>query len=210
MKTFARLRFGIWKRWIWWKRTGWFQFAHSPLCGRFEQHVFSLWKWKICRSCGLLYLGVALTLGLLVLVRPNDGWALSVCYGLLVPVVGLSYPPLYRHLPRIVMDLLRFGAGVVFVFLLGLLVTAWWWLSVLTLAILFGIFWVFRIKRGLIKANECAGCPELGSQCVCSGYARQADSIRVYSEEIENELNSPGAVPLFVLPTLSQTRRRGK
>jgi hypothetical protein len=159
--------------------------------------VGRLW---LCRSCSLLYGAAALTAGSAILLRPTAS-LVTWLFGLVaVPVVLLSFPPLYRALARRARDLLRAATG----FLLGLAL-AWvfvgvWWAGVLILAAFFVLLRLYLPFRRRQRHALCAGCPELGRAGVCSGYRRQAVRIRRYEDEataaLEARLLGRDAAPL--------------
>jgi hypothetical protein len=116
-------------------------------------------------------------------------WYLWVLAALLPPVLVLSWPQLYRSLPRWFRDLLRMGSGAVSV--LALWTTwkhpekAWPLLPLLVL------LWVmYARQRRLIRAHACDGCPELGVAGICSGYVLQAACMRAAEQRIERELEA--------------------
>jgi len=114
--------------------------------------------------------------------------------------VSLSLPVLYRRWPRGMRDVLRFAAGLI-PGLCGL--TAWQGnVAVASVAALtMCVFWIVYIRlRGGRRSGMCDGCPELHAAGICSGYAKQAISIRDY-EHAATQL-----VMLTVRPQGEQTR----
>jgi hypothetical protein len=107
-------------------------------------------------------------------------WALSV---LLPLVLCLSWPEVYRQLPRALRDLLRAGLGVLIVAATAVLAsspTYGWPL----LPFSAWVWWWFRGARQRVLARRCAGCPELG-QGICSGFTLHAKAARAISAELE-------------------------
>jgi hypothetical protein len=184
---------------VWWAWTWWFQFAHGPLCERFRPDTVRLGRARVCRSCALLYAGLAVTLVGVLCAGGAGRWLAPACGGLLVPLAVLSEPRLYRRLPRPAKDVLRAAAGVFLGLFLGLFATAWWWVAAAAAGPLLALRRAFARARRRVKARDCDGCPELGRPGVCSGYARQADAVRGYSAVIEAELNRPAVASLVVL-----------
>jgi len=199
-----RLRFWLWERRVWWAWTWWFQFAHAPLCHRFQSDTFRLGRFHLCRSCTLLYAGLVAALAVGVGVDSTGWWPLVAVGSLLVPLIVLSEPRLYSRFPRPVKDVLRMVAGAFLGLLLGLLITPWWWVVLAAAGPLYLLRRGFTRTRQQVKAHDCDGCPELGYPGVCSGYARQAEAIRGYSNVIEEELNRPAVASLLVLPQLTR------
>jgi hypothetical protein len=59
---------------------------------------------------------------------------------------------------------------------------------------------VYKRRRGAERTRACAECEELGREGVCSGYAQQAESIRAYSQCLEEFLNRESGVPAAIRP----------
>ena len=164
------------------------RWAHHPLCARHANETWRIGRMYLCRGCVSLASGV---IGSAVVVLSAEGtWCLWALVALAPTVVPLSWPPLYRRLPRAVRDGRRLGAGLRFV--LSLWVTwrfpaqAW-----PLLPLLFLIWRWFARSRRSIQARSCDGCPELGARGVCSGYALQAACIRSLEAQIEEDLGLP-------------------
>ena len=94
----------------------------------------------------------------------------------------LSWPPLYRHLPRVLKDGIRAGAGLWGAVCLALAFAGAWITAGVGAAVLLGVFLAFSQVRNRQRKTMCEGCPELSEEGVCSGYARQAASMRVYED----------------------------
>ena len=192
MGPFARL----YLRWLWLARSSPFRWAHKPLCARFREDVLRLGHVHLCRSCLCLYLGLAA--GLLPVFMVSDphnslgGLWLAV---LLLAVLVLSGPSLYKKLPRKVRDLLRFALGLSIMLGFRRLIAGDVLLSVvLFLVILF--FWRrYQGRRATRKKEACLTCEEFPGQGICSGFARQAELIRRYEEEATEYLLARGYVP---------------
>jgi hypothetical protein len=191
----SHLKWRVWKSWVWWTHTWWFQLAHKPLCTRFSQDVLRIGKWRICRSCTMLYSGVAATGIALILGHLSTTALVLLCYGAAVPVIVFSYPPLYSLMGRHTRDVLRFAAGAFVSLLIGLLLHGQFLVTAATSLALLAVYCLYRNKRSMTRSRMCAGCPELGIGGVCTGYARQAESIRAYCRDIEHSLNREDVIP---------------
>ncbi len=196
MKRFRRWSFRLWQRRLWYQHTWWFQFAHGPLCDRFRHNVICFGRLHVCRSCLLLYAGLLGTLCGILSRGPGAVVVLAAFLSLAGPLLVASHPRLYQRWPRWAKDLLRAATGVWLALLFALLATPWWWLVLVMLLPLVLCYRYFQVQRRAVKAGECNGCPELGLEGVCSGYGRQAASVRVFQERMEEELNRPGTFPL--------------
>ncbi len=161
-----------------------FYWAHKPLCGRFRQDVVRVGHVHLCRSCLLAYTGMAVGIATCV---GNPTW-LQV-YGVLVfsvlatATVLLSLPLWYKRWPRPMRDVLRFSMGLTiplcgYVLFSGHIVTG------IVGAVVLVAFWRFYLTlRRARRLESCAGCSELGTQSICSGYCMQAGQLRVYEEK---------------------------
>jgi hypothetical protein len=193
-----RDRLWLQQTWLWWKHTWWFQLAHGPLCTRQRTNVFRIGPCYLCRSCTLLYFALASMLVGLAWVRPPTNLLALGCFTLLVPLLILSYPWLYRALPRLGRDAVRLATGVFLAFLFALFLTNLWWLAGLTLVALFLVFRYLQRQRRQVKQSECLGCPELRPNHICSGYSHQSAAIRTYCIHLEEELNRPERISLLM------------
>ncbi len=183
----------------WWAHTAWFQFAHKPLCERFAADVLRVGRWRLCRSCTFLYSGAAATAMVLVLAGPSNPAILTLLLGLLAPVVGLSWPVVYRRMGRRARDAIRCSTGVLlalwFALLLsGQLVAA---AAIGSLAVWLAV--LIHRRRRVAKRSACGGCSELGGGGVCSGYASQAESVRSYCHAIEQRVNGDHHTPPMIV-----------
>jgi len=183
-----------------WNLAGWarnvpYRWAHKPLCDRFHADVVRLGGLHICRSCLGAWAGLILggaTLAWMDLSATTLGWMLATALPL---AVAGSFPPLHARRGRPARDLLRVLGGCTVALtavaaLQGQVVLA------LTAAVLltgFGIAW--RRRRAPLRADRCAGCPELEQQGVCSGFARQADVARAHERSMEADLLRGGFAP---------------
>jgi hypothetical protein len=108
----------------------------------------------------------------------------SIFYVCVFPItLILSWPPIYKRLPRINRDALRALLGMlilvtIYIALFGSVVLA------VAGAGCFGFFWkAVSRKRKQNKLINCEGCSELSSQRACSGYRQQLVSIRRFQDE---------------------------
>ncbi len=95
----------LYLRWLWWRHTWTFQAAHKPLCPRFHQDVLRVGPLRLCRSCTALYGSFALG----VVAAPLYWTLLDTRIGLVVTalllaIVVVSAPPVYRHASRPLRD----------------------------------------------------------------------------------------------------------
>ncbi len=198
MKTALAYKF-LWLRYCWW-----FAWAHKPLCLHFRQDVLCIGTLRLCRSCTAAY-GVGLAGALaLWLYRFNPEYV-SVLYGSVLPItLTLSWPPVYKRLPRINRDVLRAALGAlipatVYIALFGNLYVACAGAGCLAL------FWkAAGIKRQQHKLRKCEGCPEWSSQRACSGYTQQLLSIRHFQDEAVLVRIKHGGMP----PRIQSQNRR--
>ncbi len=166
---------------FWWLdlRHGWrYRFAHKPLCDRFAHDVLRIGPLHVCRSCTLLYAGIATGFAAWALL-PVSPWALAIA---LAAVLLPSAPPLYTRLPRHVRDVLRFGVGLLLPMAVAVGVAGRLIPALGALAVMWGFWRLYFHLRLARRAAACNGCPELNAGGICSGFAQQANAFRQYDE----------------------------
>lgn len=168
----------LWLRYCWW-----FTWAHKPLCPHFRQDLLYIGTLRLCRSCTVAY-GAGLASALALWLYEFTPEYVSVFYVCAFPItLILSWPPIYKRLPRINRDVLRA--------LLGTLIPATVYIAFFGSTVLavagagcFAFFWkAVSRKRQQHKLNSCEGCSELSLQHTCSGYKQQLVSIRRFQDE---------------------------
>ena len=166
---------------LWWLhfRHGWrYRFAHKPLCDRFAHDVLRIGPLHVCRSCTLLYAGIATGFAAWALL-PASPWALAAA---LASVLLPSAPQVYTRLPRHVRDVLRFGAGLLLPMAVAVGVAGRLIPALGALAVMWGFWRLYFHLRLARRATACNGCPELNAGGICSGFAQQANAFRQYEE----------------------------
>ena len=170
----------LYLRRLWWRHAYTFNWAHKPLCDRFQANVLRFGSVRICRSCSLLYASVLVTGLCLFLFNTSPSMLLVLLYSLLGPVLVLSHPPLYDRFNRLGKDTLRVVAGILGAVMVTALFAGAFWLTLPALGV-FLLSYRFSLKAyGRAKRNACEGCPELGTGDVCSGFRHQLPHIRAY------------------------------
>ncbi|MCB1218649.1 hypothetical protein KDL44_14795 [bacterium] len=189
-----RLRLGLAR--IHWKHSLAFRFAHRPLCPRYRADLLRVRGIWLCRSCCLLWLGIVSgnLIWLLPLPQPSVSYA-GGYMAVLATVAILSFPAIYRPLPRLLRDLLRFSAG--------LLIAATPFVAIrLSLAtgiigaVLILLFRQYYLRSALRRRQRvCTDCPAGVEQPVCDGFSQQVEGLRRYEEEATEFLYTRGYVP---------------
>lgn len=181
---------------LWLKKTYSFIWAHKPLCEKFNEDVIKIKKIHLCRSCFFTYSGL-LTTGFAILFLPSIylefyNYALLVLVAFTLP---LSYPTLYKRLPRKCRDILRFMIGCIIPLTVYALIKGDILLT-LGIFLISGIFWKIYFKQRLKrKLNICNACDHYTDHQVCPGFEQQAKLIRAYEEDATNYLIKTGYVP---------------
>lgn len=172
-----------------------FNWAHKPLCGRFREDVLRLGRLNLCRSCACAWGGILLAAAALAVFSPVSGTFLVAYLVALGVVLGLSLPPLYKRLPRVLRDLLRMGGGGFLV--VGAYVTLFVNVpaGLAALAAVIAFWWMYFKIRKRRKLHECDGCPELAEETVCSGFALQVEHVRRYEQAATELVARGGGVP---------------
>ncbi len=183
----------LWLRWAWP-----FNWAHHPLCERFDKDVLRLGPLHACRSCVAVYTGIVMT-GIACwvwserLVEINPLWIVVIAG---VTVVG-SFPRIYKNVPRIVRDILRGGMGVLIALALALILSGNWPVGI-PMTIILALFWYvyFKIRKGR-RLRSCEGCPEFTAKGICNGYSLQVARIRCYEEAATDLVEQYGPLPFW-------------
>ena len=182
------LREQLTQRWLWWRHSYPFRFAHKPLCDRLGSRVLRVGHVHLCRGCSLLYIGVAIGFALALLVEITPAARFVLAYGVAVPAFLASWPSWYARLPGAAKDLSRLAVGAAVVWLCSFLWWGPWWLGLANVAALVFArqFYVAQRRRRLRRA--CDGCPELGAGEICSGFSLQAACARRFEEAASQQL----------------------
>lgn len=181
---------------LWLKKSYTFLWAHKPLCKSYEEDVIRVCSIYLCRSCTLLYFGLAMSLIISLfwneVLSPHGG---IICVLMSLFVLPLSAPGIYKKFGRRVRDLLRFMLGAVMGFL-PYLIFSGKFLLVFVLAVTSLFLWYFYSRhRSRRKISECEECPKYSEGKICEGYELQADLVRQYEIEADSYLESSGYVP---------------
>lgn len=180
---------------LWLKHACSFYWAHKPLCSRFAEDVLKLGPVYLCRSCTAAYTGVFAGVLLALLAPVSSKYFPSAFLAALPGVLIFSIPPLYKRLPRLLRDVVRFTSGMLIPAGFFLCTGPGYLIGILGLAALF-VFWrIYLHMRKARKLRECDGCSELGENRICSGFAMQAGHIRKYQTEADELLIATGYVP---------------
>lgn len=175
-------------QWKWWRYTWWFQLAHGPLCDRHKKHVLCIGRLHLCRSCTCLYIVMAISLVLLMLLAIEVAMLRLLLIGFLIAAITLSYPPMYERFSRSWQDVVRGLAGMATGVWLATIFQGEMATAVLSVALALPFYFWYRRLRQPAKCSLCNTCPELGYQNPCSGYMRQVDAIKHYELACEASL----------------------
>jgi hypothetical protein len=191
-----------------WRHAWPVRFAHHPLCARHRHETWRIGRLHLCRGCAAL--GVGLALGSVAVLGIGGPWTMAVA-GVLAPLVLIgSWPPWYRHWPRLLRDLLRVALGLLLATGTYVLASAPF-IAWPILPVAAALWWAYRRRRAQVNARRCDGCPELG-RGVCSGYTPHAQAMRAIAADLEARLVD-AAPPLVLVPaidagnTLRENRR---
>ena len=190
---FSNLIFNIHLKWMWLRHTHTFNWAHKPLCERYRSGVLRIGRLYVCRSCLFAYSGILIGI-IAALVYPTHlaDLKLTRLLFVLVPVVVSSYPRLYKKLPRLSQDILRFVMGGIIGIIPFLLIHRNF-ISGITCVFVMGVFWrIYFHQRKIRKLHACDGCPELELPEICSGFQHQSEAVRLYEIEATELLYRSG------------------
>ncbi len=171
------------------------QFAHHPLCDKFEQEtlLFKIFQknFYICRGCFWVFLSTFLSLLFVILFNPLKD--LSVIEKIIV-IILISSPTwigfLYSFQHRIVKDLLRISLGTGLGIAMGeLILTPNLFYKIFTFGFIIAFIWIFSYLRRRFSRREnhrlCLSCKKLNSD-ICEGFKQQLEAQRQYSQELSN------------------------
>ncbi len=184
-----------WK-WLWLSHVYPFYWAHKPLCQRFRRDVLRIGRLHLCRSCTMVYAGVALGVLLCaVFHEPLRDAAPALFAALAAATLALSCPVWYGKWTRPVRDALRGMTGAT-IALAGYLLISGSLLPGLIGLVALGLTWkAYQALRGSHQPKACAGCPQLREDEICPGFALQAERIRQYEQKATDLLLSHGYLP---------------
>jgi hypothetical protein len=168
---------------LWLRHCWWFTWAHKPLCRYFHEDVLNIGTLRLCRSCTAAYGAGLATVLALWLCKVNLKY-LALGYAFFLPItLTLSWPPIYKRLPRIIRDILRATLGAAIPTTAYLLLGSFTALAAAGTGC-FVLFWRRATrKRHQHKVKICECCSELSSEHACSGYQQQLASIRCFQDE---------------------------
>jgi hypothetical protein len=194
------MRFSLPSRWglylLWLQKTYPFNWAHKPLCATYRDDVVRLRSVYLCRSCLLVYLGMASSLCSLTLFSTTWSGSPSFLLALLLSVLLLSSAPgYYKGFSRPLRDLLRFVLGLTLVLVVWQGFHGGWLFSAVAFLACWGAWHLYSASRKRRKLNVCYACRDYSRERVCPGYAMQTARIKEYQEEATEYLLQRGYRP---------------
>ena len=181
---------------LWLARAWPFLWAHKPLCPRFTRDVLKIGRLHLCRSCTLAWSGIAASIVSTWLFKSYiTEYGLPFALTLIAPLLLFSFPSIYKSLPRIIRDILRFGMGLAIPLTIYISLYINLPAGSILLLILVAFWWYYLHLRKRRKLTECNGCPELSEPRVCTGFTLQAEGVRQYEEDATKILMNSGYKP---------------
>jgi len=191
---------------LWLRHAYRFHWAHKPLCDRFRHDVIRLGGVTVCRSCTMVYAGLA---GGVVACLVFHGELLPVAPWLFAAVGGVtvagSLPWWYKRWPRLGRDLLRFSLGLTIALCGSLLVSGHLLAGLIGAAVLGAFHRTYMTLRRGRRLRDCDGCLDLREVGICPGYREQVEHVRRYEIEATELLLAQGLAP--PLPRSTEARR---
>ncbi len=181
---------------LWVKKTYSFNWAHKPLCKKYEEDLIKIKSIYICRSCFFVYLGMIMCFIFSIIFR-NFFIEYGVFFlgGLLSFTLPLSYPTLYKLLPRKFRDLTRFSMGYIIIQIFLVLLFGHFMIALGVILLSYSFWKIYFKQRAKRKIKLCSSCNEYSEVKVCSGYITQQSSIREYEEEATEYILRTGYIP---------------
>ncbi len=168
-----------------------FHFSHHPLCSNYQQEVFHVHSWFICRGCTWTYGSTLIALMVTAFFNPFSNF--SLFEGFLI-VLGITSPTwlglLHSFQNRKIKDLIRISLGLGWgIALAELWLQPLWIDKIVIFLFIIAVWFIFqRIRRSQTSKRDiilCENCTELNSSA-CSGFKRQFEAERLYSREISD------------------------
>ncbi len=176
------------ERVLWWRSFWPVMFAHKPLCDRFHTHTIRVGRTHVCRSCAILYVSMALSVMFFVVLMQGHTLPIEGMVGIAGLTMVLSFPPLYKNLPRIIKDGVRALLGVSIAGTIMLAVDGQWpWAAGMAVG-LWGAKLLFQMFRARRSASACDSCPEYRQNQICSGYRLKARRMRIYERVLTQKI----------------------
>lgn len=189
-------RLGLYRLWL--RKTYRFNWAHKPLCPQYREDVLHFGSVYLCRSCLLVYLGMASSFCFIILFPTVWSGSSPFLLALLLFVLLLSSAPgYYKGFSRALRDLLRFVLGLVLVLVFWQGFCGDWLFSSVALLACWGAWHLYSKSRESRKLNVCYVCRDYSRERVCPGYAMQTTWIKEYQEEATEYLLQRGYRPNF-------------
>jgi len=186
----------IYLKFLWFKKTYPFNWAHKPLCAHYEEDLLKIQNMHICRSCFFAYSGITANIMFLIIFRDffieYGGIVISSLLSFTLP---LSQPIIYKKIPRKFRDLIRFFMGALIVQIVFALLTGQLILPLIAICLSYISWKIYFKQRAIRKIDLCHACPEYSEDKVCSGYKAQQSLIREYEEEATEYILSTGYIP---------------
>jgi len=173
---------------LWYKRLIIFLpilFAHKPICKTFRGDLFFFKGIYFCRSCSFLVLGFLLGF-LSISFFDLTQYMLYIYLSIVIAgvVFILSHPKLYKVLPRLIKDWIRFFLGWSIANFLFLLIFKRFFLFIWALSLLLILRLVYSKIRGKMKDKACNKCSEYYKDKLCSGFLLKAELMKKYEDEV--------------------------
>ena len=184
----SNIRNRVYFKWLWWKHTYTFNWAHKPLCKRFSRDVIRVGYIHMCRSCTLLYFSAIIAVIIDLFADLPAIVPTTVFYSLLALVAIFSHPDVYQKLSRPIRDIMRCATGTTIAIIATLLLNGNYTLGLSGTLVLTLVYFLSLPAYGKWKKQACNKCPEINSKDFCTGYKKQAEHIRKFELEAENHL----------------------
>ncbi len=170
-----------------------FHFSHHPLCSNYQEEVFHVRSWFICRGCAWTYGSTLFALVVTAFFNPFSNF--SLFEGLII-VLGITSPTwlglLHSFQNRKIKDIIRISLGLGW----GIALAELWlqplWIDKIIIFLFIIVFLLIfqRIRRSQTSGrdiNLCKNCTEL-NDTACPGFIKQFEAERLYSREISDFL----------------------
>ena len=183
-------------KWLWLEKSYHFRWAHKPLCNHFKKDIILLGNMYLCRSCVFTYFGIFVGTGFTIFSKISSYNISIFLVALLLIILPLSHPVIYKKTPRLLKDMLRLNLGIMISFSILLLL---YYQKITLPLVIIGISIPFckayYQKRSTRKIKFCEECSEYQTESICSGYYMQANLIREYEDKATEFLYGNAYIP---------------
>ena len=173
------------------KITEWQWLTHHPQCSRYENHYFTVGKYKICVGCTMLYIGWGLVLLLYLMARTlftSSPWILIIAYfsGIVGSLAHVALKPEKKWIKAVSRGFLGVTFGA---YTIGIILAPNWWIRILMVATMAAPVKFYNFFRGKNKSYEyCMDCPMVDLDPSCQPFVNTHLRVKAVNLFVQGEI----------------------